>query len=50
MILEAATLRVKSGVERDFEAAFRQASKIISHMNGYISHELHRCVEVQGQY
>ena len=50
MILEAAMLHVRSGMERDFEEAFRQASKIISRMDGYRSHHLHRCLEVSGQY
>lgn len=50
MILEAVMLSVKSGTEQDFESTFQQASKIISAMNGYISHELHRCIEVQGKY
>jgi heme-degrading monooxygenase HmoA len=50
MILEAAMLQVKSGWERDFESAFQQASQIISSMHGYLSHELHRCIEVEGKY
>lgn len=50
MILEAAMLNVKSGAEQDFEDAFLQASNIIASMNGYISHELHRCIEVKGKY
>ncbi len=50
MIVEAAMLHIKSGMERDFEGAFRQASKIISGMDGYLSHQLHRCLKVQGQY
>jgi heme-degrading monooxygenase HmoA len=50
MILEAAMLNVKNGMEAEFETAFKQASKIISSMNGYISHELQRCIEVQGKY
>lgn len=50
MILEAAMLHVKSGMDRDFDVAFRQASKIISRMDGYISHQLHRCLEVPGRY
>ncbi|PSR33152.1 MAG: antibiotic biosynthesis monooxygenase, partial [Sulfobacillus benefaciens] len=32
-------------MEQDFEDAFKQASKIISRMGGYISHELQRCLE-----
>ncbi|OUL27189.1 antibiotic biosynthesis monooxygenase [Nostoc sp. RF31YmG] len=50
MILEAAMLHVKPGMESDFEYSFKKASKIISSMNGYLSHELHRCIEVNGKY
>ena len=46
MILEAAMLNVKNGVENDFEEAFKRASKIISRMSGYKSHQLQRCLEV----
>jgi len=50
MILEAVILNIKPGLENDFESAFKQASSIISSMNGYLSHELHRCIEVHGKY
>ncbi|MFS0517565.1 antibiotic biosynthesis monooxygenase family protein [Nostoc sp. UIC 10607] len=50
MILEAVILNVKSGLEFDFEATFKKASKIISSMDGYLSHELHKCIEIQGKY
>ncbi len=50
MILEAVMLQVKSGTDENYEEAFRQASKIISTMPGYISHELQRCLEVKGKY
>ena len=50
MILEAAMLQVKQGLESEYEEAFRQASEIISSMKGYISHELQRCMEVNGKY
>ncbi|MEH2200284.1 antibiotic biosynthesis monooxygenase family protein [Nostoc sp.] len=50
MLLEAVILPVKPGLESDFEAAFKEASKIISSMDGYLSHELHKCIEVQGKY
>jgi len=50
MILEAAMLQVKVGQEALFEASFRKASAIISSMPGYIIHELHRCMEVDGKY
>ncbi|ULT54674.1 antibiotic biosynthesis monooxygenase [Neobacillus drentensis] len=50
MILEAAMLQVKNDMEKEFEEAFRQASLIISSMKGYITHELQRCIEVEGKY
>ncbi|MCR8980761.1 antibiotic biosynthesis monooxygenase family protein [Brevibacillus laterosporus] len=39
-----------SGMEQEFEKTFRIASEIISSMNGYISHELQRCMEVEGKF
>lgn len=50
MILEVAPLQVKAGQGATFEAAFREAQKIISSMPGYISHELQRCIERPGEY
>ncbi len=50
MILEAATLSIKPGLENEFEQAFQNASAIISAMPGYRSHELQRCLEVRGKY
>jgi heme-degrading monooxygenase HmoA len=50
MILEAVMLQVKVGMEAEYEEAFRSASKIISSMKGYISHDLQRCIEVEGKY
>lgn len=45
MILEHALLNVKPGRSEAFEAAFGEASAIISASPGYISHELQRCIE-----
>lgn len=50
MILEAVALQVKQEKTAEYEAAFRDASTIISSMKGYISHELQRCIEVEGKY
>lgn len=50
MILEAVILQIKNGFENDFEDDFKKASAIIASMNGYLSHELHRCIEVKGKY
>jgi heme-degrading monooxygenase HmoA len=50
MILEATTLDVRPGEEDAFEDAFLKASSIIASMPGYLSHELHRCIEQESRY
>ncbi len=50
MILEVAILNVIPGREAEFEAAFRQAQGIISSMEGYLSHQLQRCLERSNRY
>ena len=50
MILEAAMLTVQPGLEKEFENAFREASRLIAAMPGYLTHELHRCLEVGNKY
>ena len=50
MILEAAILNVREGLENEFEDSFRIASQVISAMPGYVAHELHRCIEARGKY
>jgi heme-degrading monooxygenase HmoA len=50
MILEVASLNVISGQESAFEIAFRRAIPILTGMNGYISHELRRCLEHSNRY
>ncbi len=50
MILEVATLDVRTGLAHEFEASFLKAEPIISGMKGYISHELQRCVEMPNRY
>ncbi|PLS17247.1 antibiotic biosynthesis monooxygenase [Bacillus sp. M6-12] len=50
MILEVAMLQTKPGSKSEFEKAFAKASRIISSMNGYISHELQHCMEMEGKY
>lgn len=49
-ILEVATLNVRAPECAAFEAAFSEASSLISSMAGYLGHELRRCVEVPGRY
>lgn len=50
MILEVAILDVRSGKESEFETAFEKAQIIISAMNGYISHQLQKCIEHESRY
>ena len=50
MILELAILNVIPGREAEFEAAFRTASRIIASRDGYLSHQLQRCVEHRSRY
>ena len=50
MILEVAILNVISGKHQEFERAFEEAQKIIAASEGYIGHQLKKCLEVDGQY
>jgi len=50
MILEVAILDVKPGQQSLFEAAFNEAQTIIASMQGYMSHELKRCLENPNRY
>ncbi|MDG0812519.1 antibiotic biosynthesis monooxygenase family protein [Cohnella rhizosphaerae] len=50
MILQSSTLSVKSGMASEFESSFRKAQKLLAGTRGYISHELHKCVEREGRY
>jgi heme-degrading monooxygenase HmoA len=50
MILEVAILDIKPGQEMDFESDFAKAQSIISSMDGYISHQLQRCIEQDNRY
>jgi heme-degrading monooxygenase HmoA len=50
VILEVAILDVRAGMAPAFEAAFLEASSLISAMPGYVSHQLQRCLEVPNRY
>jgi heme-degrading monooxygenase HmoA len=49
-VLEVAMLNMIPGRESEFELAFKQASKIISSMNGFIHLQLQRCLERPNGY
>lgn len=50
MILEVAILNIKKGMSEAFEASFQKAECIISSMEGYISHQLKKCIEEEDKY
>jgi heme-degrading monooxygenase HmoA len=50
MILETAVLHVKPELAKTFEQSFKKASFYIASIKGYISHELHACIENDHQY
>lgn len=50
MILEAVILNIKKGKSAEFLNAFSDAQTIISSINGYISHQLQRCIEDKNQF
>jgi heme-degrading monooxygenase HmoA len=50
VILEVAVLIVKPGEQAAFETAFSKAQPIIASVSGYLSHQLQKCLEREGQY
>ncbi len=50
MILEVAILNIRTGMQCRFEQNFERASVLISSMEGYINHELKKCIEKENQY
>ena len=50
MILEHAVLTILPNESAAFEEAFARAQSIIVSMQGYLEHELHRCLEDDHRY
>ncbi|MDY8137029.1 antibiotic biosynthesis monooxygenase [Aquimarina sp. 2201CG5-10] len=50
MILEQAVLNIKPGESIAFEQAFKKAQKIISSRQGYIRHDVLKCIEEDDKY
>jgi heme-degrading monooxygenase HmoA len=50
MIIELVTMSVKPELARAFEAAYRDASPLMSRAKGNLGHELKRSVETPGRY
>ena len=49
-ILEIAILQVKPGMATQFEKDFAIAGQYISSIDGYISHSIVKCIEVENKY
>jgi len=50
VILEVAILDVRLTEEKNFEASFSEAQKIIESMDGYVSHQLQKSIEKPNRY
>jgi heme-degrading monooxygenase HmoA len=50
MILEVAMLNVRPGAEMEFEEAMRRAQPLIAASPGFVTANVHRCVEAQNRY
>ena len=50
VILEVAILDIKPNQGQEFEKVFNTAQKIISSINGYVSHQLQKCIEKDNRY
>jgi len=50
VILEHALLSVRAGEAEAFEAAFAEASALLTRQTGYRSHRLERCLEREDLY
>ena len=50
MVLEIATIDVKSGTNADFERSLEQAQRVISKSEGYLSHTFEKCMEQECRY
>ncbi len=50
MILEVAILHIKPGLSLAFEVNFKKAACIIASIEGYVSHQMKKCLEVDNKY
>lgn len=50
MIVELAMIAIRPGEERQFEAAFPIAARVLAASRGYLAHELRRSVETPSRY
>jgi len=50
MILELATIDIKTGTNAEFENALSKAQHVISKSKGYIGHQFQKCIEQDNRY
>ena len=51
MILEIADIRIQAGQEAEFDAAIaRGIDAVIAKSKGYVSHQVHKCIETPERY
>lgn len=50
MILEVVLLDIKETMDKEFEQSFSIAQEILSSIDGYISHQLQKCIEKENRY
>lgn len=49
-VQEVVNLHVKNGQQAQFELNFKQAQKIFESIDGYMSHDLQQCIELENHY
>ncbi|MBV8635924.1 MAG: antibiotic biosynthesis monooxygenase [Burkholderiaceae bacterium] len=51
MILEIADIRIQAGKQAQFDAAIKRGlEEVIAKAKGYISHQVHKCIETPARY
>ncbi len=50
MITELAIISIRPGSDKEFEAAFAEAEKVLASSGGYQSHTLRRSIEMPHRY
>lgn len=50
MILEVATIDIRSGTNKAFEQNLEKAQYVISKSKGYMGHHFHQCIEQENRY
>ena len=50
MIIEVTTIIIKENKNLEFESVFEKVGQVLAKAEGYISHELQKCIENTNQY